>query len=72
MKADLDRGLRLCPEARRSAMSEGQWSTLLRPTDLRAEAAGSQCMQSNPKVTLTAPKPGVSDMAVDPKRYMLT
>ena len=67
MEADLDRDLRLQPEARRSAMSEGQWSTLLSPL---TSGQRPQAPQSDLKVTMTAPKPGVSDMGVDQKRYM--
>ena len=53
----------LSTEMKRSAMSDSQWSTALRPLDLRAEATGSQL--KDPKMTVTAPHPGVSDMSVD-------
>ena len=66
MEADLNRGLRLHPEAGMSAMIEGQWSTLLRPLTSRQR---QQAPQSDPKVRLRAPEPGVSNMGVDQKRY---
>ena len=41
VETDLDRGLGYFPKAKRSAMSESQWSTSLRCLDFRADATDS-------------------------------
>ena len=69
VESNLDRGLRPQPEAKKSVISDGRWLTSLRPTDLGQRP---QAPESDPKMTVTAPEPGVSDMGVDPKHCMVT